>query len=134
VAIKWAENMNTGIEKIDSQHKKLVEWINLLDLAIINNFNKDTINMVFMELSNYCNYHFSMEEMLMEKANYPGLEEHKIAHLEFFRVLKENIRVFEKGDDSALAQFMKYLNEWLTNHILVTDKEYIPFVEKNFEE
>jgi len=126
--------MNTGIEKIDSQHKKLVEWINLLDLAIINNFNKDTINMVFMELSNYCNYHFSMEEMLMEKSNYPGLEEHKITHLEFFRVLKENIRLFEKGDDSGLAQLMKYLNEWLTNHILVTDKEYIPFVEKDFEE
>ncbi len=54
----WNENLCTGIEEIDVQHKRLVELLNVLVSHLAFNADTPTLNNVFDELKNYTVVHF----------------------------------------------------------------------------
>ena len=74
----WNTNFETGISKIDEQHKRLVELLNMLAGHLA--FRSDTIalNSIFVELTEYALYHFQYEEDVWEK--YLGADTLNIAH------------------------------------------------------
>ncbi|MDH5764450.1 MAG: hemerythrin family protein, partial [Gammaproteobacteria bacterium] len=77
------------------------------------------------ELIDYTQWHFDEEEKIMEAINYSGIAGQKAAHKAFIDKL-----VSFKGDiDKGLAIFAvseisTTAVKWLTDHILVLDKQY----------
>ena len=125
---EWNPALNLDIDVIDNQHRRIVDYINLLDVAIINK-DRQKMGEVIMELMNYTITHFAFEESLMEKAGYPISEAHKLVHEAFTTHIKNYQKRFEAGEDVS-RQLMSELQIWLTNHIKRDDLDYTPYVRK----
>ncbi|MES0492012.1 MAG: hemerythrin domain-containing protein [Leptospirales bacterium] len=68
--IEWTSDLAIGAEKIDEQHRRLIQIINNIADSINEGVERSSIKKFFLELGNYCNYHFSMEEMMQLRMSY----------------------------------------------------------------
>ena len=78
--IQWTPDFSVGVESIDTDHKVLISLINQLDDAILGGEPKQTVSRVLDALSDYTNYHFAREELLMRACAYPDIEAHARTH------------------------------------------------------
>ena len=58
----------------------------------------------------------------MNKYKYPSINEHEIAHSSFFNDIFELKSKLNADEALYNVQIVKYLKDWLINHILVTDR------------
>ncbi len=123
----WQDNYNLGIEIIDEQHKVLVRIINDLDELLKDEFSRDKLKALFTELVDYTKYHFSTEERLMKTRGYDvtQLDAHLKQHHQFVQQIQSL-----NHDTSTLSRqeaewVLKYLTNWLINHILKVDKHLV---------
>jgi hemerythrin-like metal-binding protein len=115
---------------IDEEHKKLIGLLNKV-IAKEHNDNPEELREVLREMTNYALTHFKTEETYMIDFNYSEYIYHKIEHLDFE---KKTISYYERvadGDYQITNEIHEYLEQWLDNHIQVTDKKYISCFKKN---
>ncbi len=127
----WADNLSVGVAEFDSQHKKLIDLINSLHDAMKTGKGKDVMGSVLDELVKYTQTHFTAEEKLMIKYNYSDLNTQKTEHANFVKKASDLRNDFSSGKVSISLEVMKFLQDWLSNHILKTDKNYGAFFNKN---
>ncbi len=127
--IVWDDDLDTGIEVIDNQHKRIVDYINKLDAARKTG-NKNDISLVLDELVDYTLSHFTFEESLMEEAGYPFINAHKKVHQLFTKRVGDYIQRFKMGEDIA-DDLLNTLKAWLINHIRNDDNDYADIVREN---
>lgn len=124
--LEWKETYSVGVPSLDEHHKYLIKLIQDLDYNIRQERGKGT-NGIFIALVKYTEYHFAEEEKLMEAKGYSELEKHKKLHIDFVNKLNEKADVFSSELGLAL-DMIKFLNEWLINHILIQDKKYSQYL------
>ena len=93
---EFDETLVTGNELIDSQHKELIERINLLLKSCEDAQGKVKAVKMLDYLLDYTEFHFSAEEKLQEEISYPGLKEHREKHEEFKSAVKELQEMLEE--------------------------------------
>lgn len=126
----WQEDLNTGIQIIDDQHKRIVAMINQLIHADENDHSREEVGEVLGELVDYTLSHFAFEEALLEEAGYAFTRPHKRVHEIFTdRVSQFNLR-FRAGED-VTQELINLLSRWLFNHIRNDDKAYAETVKNN---
>jgi hemerythrin len=133
--ISWNDNISVGIQEIDEQHKQLVELINRLYDAMVQGENKqDAAREILTELTQYTIVHFAVEESLFRIFDYPEYESHREHHQELRdQVADINARI-QEGERMITPELLFFLRKWITNHIMVEDKAYAPFLlEKGIE-
>ena len=125
--LEWTSDLNTGIELIDEQHKKIVDYINELYEA---QQRRDTENTgaIIERLVDYTVQHFADEEALIEAAGYPLVQQHKMVHRRFIDKVTQLQNQHEMGVDTS-ADLLKMLETWLFSHILHHDHGYIKSVK-----
>ena len=128
IFMKWEPGFNLGIEIIDEQHKKIVELINRLNIAVLNKDADLKIKGLLDEMTDYADYHFKTEESYFREYHYPLLEEHMNQHNAFIEKVKDFKAKYEAGQ-SITYRLMNYLRKWLTNHILDSDREYVDIIK-----
>lgn len=121
--ILWTTDLNTGIEVIDGQHMRLVEYINELGVAI-QQHSRESVGTVLNELVDYTLSHFSFEESLQEESGYKNAKTHKAVHELFVKRLERYIEKHQAGEDVA-QQLHTMLSTWLIQHIKRDDMDYI---------
>lgn len=100
---EFDENLVTGNEMIDSQHKELIEKINkLLDSCEVGN-DKVVAIKTLDYLADYTEFHFGEEEKLQESINYPAIAEHKKEHDKLRQVVKDLYNVLEEEEGPSVA-------------------------------
>ncbi len=131
IGITWSDMLSVKNEKIDSQHKWLVENLNAFLHAMMDGEGVDKIKGMLEKLGDYVVFHFEDEEKYLETIAYPKLEEHKIIHKNFVEELGELAEVLiEQGPSPELAIVLQEkVALWLINHITVTDMDYRHFYE-----
>lgn len=122
----WTKSFETNIERVDSQHKHLVELINNLSEKINNDsLSFEDMNTFFGELLEYTKYHFSSEEELMKEKNINKefFKDHCKNH-EFFveTVINEYSTIDENNMGVKAKALLDFLINWLAFHILRQDK------------
>lgn len=124
--LHWSHELDTGIAVIDTQHRRIVDLINELNSA---NEAGDTAvtNHVLGELVDYTMSHFSFEEDLQEKANYPFFKAHKRVHEIFTKRVGEFQQRAAAGENVA-PELLSMLKTWLVNHIKGDDADYVEAV------
>ena len=129
MTIKWTDDLNTGIEVIDKQHMRIVDYINDLENAHQKQ-DKEAVRQVLDDLVDYTLSHFAFEESLQEEAGYKYCKPHKKVHELFVRRVNEYMERFKLGDDVS-AEIHKLLSSWLINHIKRDDADYVAAVKAN---
>ncbi len=121
--LEWSSILDTGINVIDHQHRRIVDYINQLHTA---NASEDKANVkpVLDELIDYTVTHFSFEETLMEEGGYPYLKAHKRVHDLFKKRIGDYLARFDKGED-VHDELLDMLKRWLVNHIKNEDADYV---------
>ena len=129
--IEWDEKFSVNVKEIDDQHKGLFQIINDLNDAVSAGKAQDSIEATVHKMIEYAKVHFRTEEKYMIKYNYKDYAEHKVEHDKFsLKVLEMNSRL--KAEVYVMSsEITRFLKDWLTNHILVTDKKYGPYFNEN---
>jgi len=122
----WTPDLEIGIDVIDGQHRRIVDYLNDVHSAVAARDRKqitDTLD----NLVDYTVTHFAFEEALMEQAGYKQVDDHKRVHARFTQRIQDYQRRNEEGEDVA-RQLLQDLKIWLTNHIKRDDQDYAPTV------
>ncbi|UCB55038.1 MAG: bacteriohemerythrin [Thiotrichales bacterium] len=127
--IQWSDELNTDIDVIDKQHKRIVGYINALEDVKGKN-DRAVEEKVLNELVDYTLSHFAFEESLMEDADYGFINGHKRVHQLFVKRVSDFMQRFKMGED-VTEELLTVLKAWLINHIKSDDNDYADIVKKN---
>jgi hemerythrin len=130
VLIEWNERYSLGIPKIDEQHKELLRLTNELYAACLGEDSeaKEQFKNTISALVNYVSEHFSAEERLLQRVNYPKYAEHRAEHESFIKKILEQVSCFREGKSFVPNNFVRYLKDWILSHIAVSDKQYATYL------
>ena len=116
------------IAALDEQHQRLFDAVNELDQALRMGEGASATDPILKKLVEYSAVHFAAEEALMKQHDFPGLSTHRTQH-EMFR---HKLSVYLEGQKTAKAgvpvSLMFFLQDWLKQHLLKTDKQYSAYL------
>ena len=129
--MQWQMEFNIGIEVIDDQHKRIVEYINELEEILSDPFHtREQVGDVLNNIIDYTQSHFAFEESLLAQANYPYMSPHKSVHEAFISKIEKYRQQFLAG--TAIEKDLhKMLLKWLINHIQHDDADYVASVKES---
>jgi hemerythrin len=119
----WDALMGIGIERVDDEHRELVDRINDLGQAMKRGKGREAMAALLEYLERYIREHFAYEEALMQRTGYPGYAEHKARHEDFRRELAARSAAFARTPDDRLVtiDIHGWLMGWLQDHALNVD-------------
>lgn len=120
--MQWTDDMNLGIDVIDTQHRRITDYINRLDEAHVGGFREE-VGRVLKDLVDYTQSHFGFEEALMEQYGYPYTKPHRKVHELFIQKVDEYVQRHKQGED-VTEELLDSLERWLTTHIKQEDTDY----------
>jgi hemerythrin len=128
--IEWSDRYRIGIPLIDEQHKKLIDMTNTLYMGCLE--GDETAEAYFLktihDAVDYVRFHFTTEEQLLERINYPDMAAHKKEHENFVREILQQVQAFQEGKKFVPNVFVRYLRDWVLTHIAVSDKLYAVYL------
>ncbi|TNE95217.1 MAG: bacteriohemerythrin [Gammaproteobacteria bacterium] len=127
--IVWTPNYQIGIEVIDNQHRRIVEYINEVYAVREKQEPRGRLAEVLFDLVDYTMSHFAFEEALMDEAGYPDIALHRLTHDTFTRQIQTFKKRFEGGEDIA-EDLANMLQRWLLEHIVTDDVSYSEVVKR----
>lgn len=130
----WSPKLELSIEIIDDHHKKLVVFINLLHKAMRLQKGRKEVGGILKDLAEYTVFHFGFEEELFKKYGYPEYENHRKIHEKLVAQVLGYQKDFTTGKATITMDLMDFLTQWLKDHILKTDKAYVPFLKDRMKD
>jgi hemerythrin len=127
--IEWNDIYSVGIKKIDDQHRKFFSIVNVLFDAMKEGKGEELVDSLLKELQDYVIYHFQSEESWMKMFNYADIDKHKLEHQEAIKKVNKLLLEYERGKQDVIIEMLKFLSAWLQDHVLGTDRKYIPFLK-----
>jgi len=124
------EDLLTGIEAIDNQHRKLLSWTN--DLAAEHaGVTAEKVKETLHNLQGYVAYHFQTEEEEMDRYNYDDLDKHKNQHVRLMNEVNELLgrAKGKESDPGMLAELQYMLSDWIKLHIREWDQPFAAFMK-----
>ena len=133
--IEWHENMETGVPKIDQQHKKILEKFNefsaVLETARLDGEKMIEAGKILDFLQFYAVWHFEKEEGCFHTHECPGAQANAKAHERFmamFNAFYERWQAHGMEMDLVQETFSE-LTDWFVNHIMRVDTKLKPCVK-----
>jgi hemerythrin len=68
--------------------------------------------------------HFAYEEAMFKVYGYEEADDHTHAHHAFVRMIEDCERRHAGGENNVGEALLRYLKGWLSDHILVEDRDY----------
>lgn len=127
--LEWQNGFSVGLEVLDQQHMRIIDYLNALDDTDVN--DRALIARILDETIDYTQTHFTYEETLMEEASYPFLRAHTRVHELFTHRVADYKRRFDAGEDVA-RELHETLAHWLVRHIKREDADYAKYLRAHF--
>jgi len=128
--IKWRDSYNTGVAQFDQEHHKIIELIDAMYIALRDKQGKEIIEKVCREAVSYTEVHLANEEQALISINYPDLEEQMTEHARMKREVEKFQELIAGNYTEGATGLYHFLRDWLINHILVIDKKYGSYFQK----
>lgn len=122
-----------GVSHIDDQHKQLIGLSNALIQAMINGMGREVLEDILSELRDFARTHFEDEEAYMREINYPGYEEQCARHRQLAADVDEFGDRVLRGEMVAPADVLRFINDWIIQHIIDMDSKIGAFVRSQAE-
>ena len=125
--VKWDGSLVMGIETVDVQHEELFRVINSMFDKMVKGRDKHALVEGLDSLRSYVKYHFRTEEALMDKYDYPGLDDHRREH----EIFAERMDLYAERpleqSIQTLEEMQTFLLNWLVKHIQRADRKYADY-------
>ena len=139
MTVNWDQDLEIGIETIDSQHRAFFEQrdkfvtacTELLKEEGDSKATRNEIDNLFYFLTDYFKTHFDDEEELLQEREYPYYEEHKQRHRKFIQEVQEIKYEFLERDEidiELVHQLKDKITDWFVNHIAKEDKKIAKYL------
>ena len=121
----WRDEFATGVEAIDEQHKILIHTLQEANQLLASNSSAAILDKITRDLLAYALYHFDTEEELMHQHGYDeqDLEAHLAQHRSFSAKVVSIREDLKSGTLISREALLGFLSDWLSQHILNTDKK-----------
>lgn len=123
---EFKEEFLTGIEQIDSEHRRLFEIADELYALKEEEFipdKYDNIREILEKLKSYTITHFEHEEAYMQSIGYKKMFTQKSQHDALREIINGwDLEAIDEDQDEAIDEMLKVVTDWLVNHILNQDK------------
>ena len=73
--------------------------------------------------------HFKAEEEAFEQFNFPGKEDHIRIHNTMLKTARGLLEDAQHGKKVLSTELLEFLQDWILEHIMGTDKEYSSFLK-----
>jgi len=131
--VTLSKDMEVGVLEIDTQHMELVNRLNALVSIGHDAASREETQKTLDMLEKYIVKHFTDEEELQRKNNYPEYESHKKMHQVFIDEFEKLKKEFDVNGNSL--KFTMDLNNslinWIVKHIKSADVELGRFLKNN---
>lgn len=131
MGLTWAEHLSVGNAIIDSDHKNLIVVVNSVECAIVTR-DRTALSKSFELLDTYMDIHFRNEERIAEAIKFP-FAQNRFEHMQLMhdmRHMKERLESnFYYWPNSLLDQYSRFLNSWMTDHIVKMDMKMKPALQ-----
>lgn len=127
----WKHEYDLGVFEADRQHQKMIDMMNDVHILASQGRSGDSIAQSLDSLISYARVHFDWEENLFDSYQYPGAEDHKIAHKKLIEELRSHQKNIEVGSIQEIDREMEMLNDWLMKHIQYSDRDYANYLNNN---
>lgn len=134
---EWNPSYALGIQVIDEQHQKLIEIIARLKDSMHEGLSEQALMEILGELVEYTKYHFSTEEKLFKKYHWSSAKKHTQEHEKFIKKVEGFLTKSDNRDQTQFGmgiELLSFLNNWLINHIKVSDRAYVSFLIPKMED
>ena len=118
--IKWSKELSIGNEKIDSEHKELLNIYN----SMLKITNREEFAHILTKMTDYGLIHFKKEEAYMKDLSYPKYVSHKNLHRDYiYKVAMYNVELMSPNPPDP-KEILIFLKRWWIYHILHNDFDY----------
>ena len=129
----WNDSFATGVPEIDEQHMILVHTLNEAAIKLAGDPSLENLDQITRDLLSYALYHFETEEELMQEYGYEASpDDAAVRHLEQHRKFSAKVvavrDAIKAGNLIQPGELLGFLNDWLVNHILNTDRKLGEFI------
>lgn len=120
---QWSPACELHLPRFDEQHKRLFELAARLHEIQQQGVTFAEKTALLEDLKSYTATHFVEEEIFMARTHYPKFKEHKADHDGFTRMLTLEFEHLKNSGNIDSLMVVR-LADWLTNHIMRSDREY----------
>lgn len=121
--MEWCDEIRTGVEIIDLEHREMLERLNRLYDCVQNGCGTSVLGQTLDEMVSYIVGHFQHEEEYMLATNYNGFAAHKTEHTQMAAQLMQIYAHAQEGlTDHVANELLAFLKSWAMGHILYCDK------------
>jgi hemerythrin-like metal-binding protein len=124
----WDSKYSVNIHEIDAQHQNLFALFNQLYDAMQEGHGNEVIGKVLTGVLDYTAYHFAYEEKLFRQYGYADEAAHRAEHAKLTEQAKTRVQKLHAGQSHVTMATLKFLCDWLNNHILGSDRKFAPFL------
>ena len=119
----WSQQLSVGVPAMDSDHRKIINYMNELALAMERNASFAQLDAAFCKLCQFTRKHFRDEEALMDSIEYDRIATHKAIHARLLAELDQHYQEFRRTQSLGENVF-RFLTFWLKSHICGIDRKY----------
>ena len=127
--IRWKQSYNINVAELDMQHERLFRTVAELERALDMGSADTIINETLRKVVSHTIEHFATEEALMQEHGFPGLAAHCHEHSMLAQKLTEFNLSNMAGRPGIPAALLEFLQTWLREHVLKSDKRYGDFLD-----
>jgi hemerythrin len=126
----WRDEMATGNDEIDAQHRDLLRKVHDLLTACRHCRGEEEIARLLWFLKRYVRKHFRDEEQVQLSSGYPGYPEHKLQHAAFYREVRQLEEQYrQNGANSMLiVRAVQTMCSWLRDHYQRFDGDLVEYL------
>lgn len=126
--LNWKETWSSGNREIDTQHKKLFEYLKEIIQKEVNSSSGISISNMLENFNGELFAHFLYEENILKVISYPELQE----HIEKHNLISQKVdKIFDLVNNRFVIDTViiaQLLSECVIDHLEFEDKKYFSFM------
>ena len=119
---KWSSALSVYLPEIDAEHRAIYRLGDELHKALLAGADPAQLKPILVNLLESAEQHFRHEERLMRAVHYTAFAWHKRQHDAARKRAKALAKRIEAGDSAAAGELLKFLSDWLRDHMAVADR------------
>ncbi len=126
----WNPNLLIGNARLDEQHQMIFQSLDTLLAAMSEGKGQEPVASALETLSVHVASHFKLEEDLMAKSGYLGLDAHRENHEVLRRQVNRMVDRFRR-EGLNKVEFINFMQDWVGDHIQKVDKHFVDFLSSS---